>query len=47
MEIVFFVDLADKTGVSREFYTATTSRDDDTRKWATTGPATVRWEALQ
>jgi hypothetical protein len=46
-EIVFSVDHANRTNVSREFYTATICRDGALWKWATAEPATERWGALQ
>jgi hypothetical protein len=46
-EIVFSVDHTEKTGIRREFYTATVCRDGATWKWATAEPATERWGGLQ
>jgi hypothetical protein len=46
-EIVFSVDHIEKSGTTREFYTATVCRDGQQWKWATAEPATERWGALQ
>jgi flavin-binding protein dodecin len=46
-EIVFSVDHAETTGITREFYTATICRDGRQWKWATAEPATERWGSLQ
>ena len=46
-EIVFSIDHAEKSGTTREFYTATVCRDRAQWKWATAEPATERWGVLQ
>ncbi len=46
-EIVFSVDHVERSGPTREFYTATVCRDGGQWKWATAEPATERWGSLQ